>query len=150
MMHPSLCSPGQRDLILILVLGRTIRMQSEQHSQRHIHRGEPLARHPSGAGGRVGAFACNQRLLSSGCGGAKRGSQTKNYALLNIYFFVSYFTYNFVWFWFCTIYTMRGPRAPTVDQMLHCRWLCLAAARFDLSYTQQTRPKDVENQIITE
>lgn len=44
----------------------------------------------------------------------------KNYALLNIVYIyygsgrlVSYFTYNFVWFWFCTIYTTLDwdPRA---------------------------------------
>lgn len=77
----------------------------------------------------------------------------KNYALLNIVYIyygsgrlVSYFTYNFVWFWFCTIYTTldwdpratdtrsstRGSLGP--QSWAHCRWLCLAAVRFDLLY----------------
>lgn len=96
-------------------------------------------------------------VINAFLAGAAATLLPKNYALLNIVYeytyicygsalLVSYFTYNFVWFWFCTIYTTLDlgiPGPPTLAAPLaallalgwaHCRWLCLAAARFDLLY----------------
>lgn len=120
---------------------------SSAHSQRHIH-----SRSRVGVGVAVGAVACNQRLPRRRCGNPAAEKLCIIKYCIRIYIcygsalLVSYFTYNFVWFWFCTIYTTldwdpratdtRGStrRALLALGWAHCRWLCLAAARFDLLY----------------
>lgn len=87
---------------------------SSAHSQRHI-----LSRSRVGVEAAVGAVACNQRLPCRRCGNpaAEKLCIIKyciyTYICYGSALLVSYFTYNFVWFWFCTIYTTLDwdPRA---------------------------------------